>query len=260
LEGRAFNTTDDKSAPQVALVSQAMAHALWPNQDPLGRRFKFGRNGPLLQVVGVTADEKHIFINEDPRLFFYRPLAQLYEPFAAIELFTAGDAASLTSGFTEAVHEVDPDLPLYDVTTMESHLSNGLAFFFVRAGAIFAAIFGLLALILATVGIYGVVSYSVSRRAHEIGIRMALGASRGQVLSMIFRQGFLIVGIALVLGLGMATAAAKAISSLLFGVHGFDPLTFVTVSIMLSTIAALAIYIPAFRAARTQPSSALRYE
>jgi putative ABC transport system permease protein len=141
---------------------------------------------------------------------------------------------------------------------MESHLRNGLAFCFVRAGAAVAAVFGLLALVLATVGIYGVVSYSVSRRGHEIAIRMALGARRGQLLLMLFKQGFVVVGIGITLGLVMAASGSKALSSLLFGVSGFDPATFAVASALLSMIGAVAICIPAMRASRILPMSALR--
>jgi predicted permease len=258
LEGRAFDQGDNKSAPQVAIVSQAMAHLLWPGLDPIGKRFKTSPTEPGIQVIGVTADEKHISINEAPRPFFYRPLEQQYIPFGAIEAFTEDDPSSLAAGLTAAVHGLDPDLPVYDVTTMESHLRNGLAFFFVRAGAAFAAVFGLLALVLATVGIYGVVSYSVSRRGHEIAIRMALGARRGQLLLMLFKQGFVVVGIGITLGLVMAASGSKALSSLLFGVSGFDPATFAVASALLSMIGAVAICIPAMRASRILPMSALR--
>ncbi|HEY6332638.1 MAG TPA: ABC transporter permease [Blastocatellia bacterium] len=260
IEGRAFEQTDNAQSPPVAVVSQAMARVLWPDADPLGKRFKSGSSGPLIQVVGVTTDESHVFLGETPRPFFYRPVAQQYWPFAAIEVYTEGDPASFALALRAAVHELDPDLPVYDVTSMESHLRNGLAFFFVRAGAGFAAVFGFLALVLATVGVYGVVSYSVSRRGHEIAIRMALGASRAQVLSMLFRQGFVVVGIGIVIGLGLAAVGGKPLSGLLVGVGGFDLRTFVVVSALLGAIGALAIWLPALRASRAHPMSALRSE
>lgn len=260
VEGRKFTERDNESAPKVAIVSKAMAATMWPGQDPLGKRFKTGRNGDFVQVVGVTGDEKHIFVSEDPRPFMYLPLAQSYDPQIAVELYTEGNPSSFAAGLTQAVHDIDPDLPVYGLETLQYHLQNGLALFFVRAGAVFAGIFGLLALVLASVGLYGVIAYSVSRRKHEIGIRMALGAARGQVLVMVFRQGFTVVLIGLAIGLGLAFLAARSLSSLLYGVSALDPATLITVAVSLLAIAALAIYIPALRAARTSPMTALRYE
>ena len=260
VEGRGFDQTDTALAPQVAVVSQAMARVLWRGADPIGKRFSTGPSKPLVQVVGVTSDESHVFVGETPRPFFYRPVAQQYFPFAAIEVYTEGDPASFARALTSAVHELDPDLPVYDVTSLDSHLRNGLAFFFVRAGAVFAATFGLLALILAIVGVYGVVSYSVNRRGHEIAIRMALGASRGQVLSMLFRQGFAVVAAGVTIGIAITAAGAKPLSGFLVGVSGFDILTMVAVSVLLSGTAALAIWLPARRASLIQPMAALRSE
>jgi predicted permease len=260
VEGRGFTDQDTATSPKVAIVSQAMARHYWAGQDALGKRFKTDMDTPLLQIVGVTRDEKHIFIGEDPRPFVYLPLTQDFRSAVVASLYSNSDPASLKMALAGAVHDLDSDLPLFDVETMPDHLNNGIAFLFVRIGAAFAGVFGLLALVLATVGIYGTVSYSVNRRTREIGIRMAMGAGRGQVLGMIFRQGALLVGGGLAIGLPLAFVGTRLIASLLYGVSATDTVTFASVSVILAIVAFVASFVPARRAATVDPMVALRYE
>jgi putative ABC transport system permease protein len=260
VEGRGFTDQDTSTSPKVAVVSQAMARHFWPGQDAIGKRFKTDSQSPLWQVVGVTRDEKHLFIGEDPRPFAYFPLTQDFHSGVVASLYSTSDPASLKMALAGAVHDLDADLPLFDIETMPDHLNNGIAFLFVRIGAAFAGVFGLLALVLATVGIYGTVSYSVNRRTREIGIRMAMGAARSQVLGMVFRQGALLVAGGLAIGLPLAFAGTRLLSSLLYGISANDAVTFVAVSVILALVAFVASFMPARRAATVDPMVALRYE
>ncbi|HEY6333198.1 MAG TPA: FtsX-like permease family protein, partial [Blastocatellia bacterium] len=259
-EGRNFTDHDDSTSPKVAIVSQAFARHFWPNQEAIGKRFKIDPAGPLIQVIGITRDEKHLFFNEDPRPFAYFPLPQNFNSAVTAALYSTANPATLAASLTKAVHDLDPDLPLFDIETMPDHLNNGAAFLFVRLGAGFAGLFGLVALVLASVGIYGTVSYSVSRRTREIGVRMAMGAGRPRVLTMIFRQGLVLVLVGLAIGFPVALAATKLLSSLLYGVSATDPMTFAIVSGVLALIAVAASLTPAYRAATIDPLEALRYE
>ncbi|HYV05245.1 MAG TPA: ABC transporter permease, partial [Blastocatellia bacterium] len=260
LRGREFTERDDESSPRVAIVNETMAQRYWPNQEALGKRFAIKREGPLLEVVGVVRDGKYVFLGEDPRAFFYIPLGQNYSGEITIILHSAGDDTAALAGVRQLVRELDPELPLFDVKTMTSHLRDGIALLFVRLGARLATAFGLLGLVLAVVGVYGVVSYSASQRVHEIGIRMALGASTGDVLRLVARQGLILTFAGVAIGLGAAVAATRAMTSLLYGVSATDPVTFVVIALLLTGVALAASFIPARRALRVDPMVALRCE
>jgi predicted permease len=260
LEGRDFTEHDDESALPVAIVSQAMALKFWPGQNPLGKRFKTSPDGPYLQVVGVVRDEKHIFIGEDPRPFFYVPFAQAYRSEATLELYTEGDLETLAPAVRQIVADIDPDMPVFGIRTMTDHLNNGLAFFFIRIGAALAGIFGGLALLLAAIGIYGVISYSAGQRSHEIGIRMAMGATRVDVLRLVLKNGLIVVGLGMASGAGAAVAATRLLSGLLYDVSAQDPIAYFVVIALLAVVALTACYIPAMRATRVDPMAALRCE
>ncbi|MEK6301933.1 MAG: ABC transporter permease [Acidobacteriota bacterium] len=260
LRGREFTERDDEPSPKVAIVNETMAQRYWPNQEALGKRFALKREGPYLEVVGVVRDGKYVFLGEDPRTFFYIPFAQNYSGEMTLVLHSAGDDAAVLAGVRQVVRELDPDLPLYDVKTMTSHLRDGVALLFVRLGARLATAFGLLGLVLAVVGVYGVVSYSVSQRTHEIGIRMALGASAGDVLKLVAGQGLMLTSAGVLIGLFAALMVTRVMTNLLYGVSATDPLTFVAIALLLAGVALAASFIPARRALKVDPMVALRYE
>jgi predicted permease len=260
LMGRDFTERDDEAAPKVAIINQAMADRFWPGQHPLGKRFRLSRDGPPVEVVGIARDWKYLFIGEEPRPFLFLPATQNYRSDMIFYLYGRADAAGLFAALRGAVQGLDSELPIYDVKTMQSHLRDGIALVFVRLGATLAAVFGLLGLALAVVGIYGVISYTVAQRTHEIGIRMALGASFGDVLRLVIRQGLALTLAGVAIGLAGAVALTRVMSSLLYGVSPTDALTFLIISAMLSAVALLASYIPARRAAKVDPMIALRHE
>jgi len=260
LRGREFTERDDESSPKVAIVNETMAKRYWPDQEALGKRFALKREGPYLEVIGVVRDGKYVFLGEDPRAFFYIPFGQNYRGEMTIFVHSAGDDATVLTGVRQVVRELDRDLPLYDVKTMMSHLRDGAALLFVRLGAQLATAFGLLGLVLAVVGVYGVVSYSVSQRTHEIGIRMALGASAGDVLKLVVGQVLMLTLFGVAIGLGAALMLTRVMTSLLYGVTATDPLTLAIIPLLLASVALLACYIPARRAMKVDPMIALRYE
>jgi len=264
LAGREFTERDDESSPGVAIVNEAMARRFWTVGDSLeqaiGKRFRLGREGPYVEVVGVARDSKYVFLGEESRSFFYIPFAQRYRGEMTLFIHSRGDAASVIAAARQIVGQIDRDLPVYDAKTMTSHLHDGVALIFVRLGAKLAGAFGLLGLILAVVGLYGVVSYAVTQRTHEIGVRVALGAKRSDVLRLVLGQGIILTGIGIAVGLGAALAATRVMSSLLYGVSTTDPFTFVVVPVLLTGVALAASFVPARRAMKVDPMIALRYE
>ena len=264
LAGREFSDRDNESAPGVAIVNEAMARRFWTGGDSLdgalGKRFRLGREGPNVEVVGVARDSKYVFLGEESRSFFYVPLGQRYRGDMTIFIHSRGDAASTIAAARQVVSNIDRNLPVYDAKTMTSHLHDGVALIFVRIGAKLAGAFGLLGLILAVVGIYGVVSYAVTQRTHEIGVRVALGASRSDVLKLVLGQGVVLTGIGVGIGLAGALAVTRVMSSLLYGVSTTDPVTFVAVPLLLTGVALVASFVPARRAMKVDPMVALRYE
>jgi predicted permease len=264
LAGRDFAERDDESAPQVAVVNETMARRLWSEtgsiEGALGKRFRLGREGPYVSVVGVARDSKYVFLGEEPRPFMYIPFSQRYRSEMTLFIHSAGDPASLIAAARRIVGEMDTDLPVYDAKTMATHLRDGIALLFVRLGAKLAGAFGLLGLVLAVVGIYGVVSYSVTQRTHEIGLRVALGANRSDVLRLVLGQGLMLTIGGVAIGLAAALAVTRVMSSLLYGVSATDPVTFAIVPLLLTGVALAASFIPARRAMRVDPMVALRYE
>jgi macrolide transport system ATP-binding/permease protein len=258
LRGRAFTSADRPGTPQVVVVNQTMADQFWKGQDPIGKRFKFFGDEQYTEVIGVVKDSKYNALVEDPQPFLYRPLAQNYTPDATLHVRTAADAAALVATVRNAVHEIDPRLTVFDVRTLKGQVDRSLAP--QRLNVWLLTTFGVVASLLAAIGIYGVASYSVSQRTREIGIRMALGAARHDVLRLVLRQGLALIVIGVAVGLGGALIVTRLLSSLLFGVRATDLTTFVTTALMLTAVAVLATYIPARRATRVDPLMALRYE
>jgi predicted permease len=259
LQGRAFTDRDDASAPPVAIVNDAFANAIWPGQTAVGKRFHFGSaTGPLLEIVGVVRGTQDMLLGETPKPFVFRPVGQVYEAEMTLLVHTTPDPSSVVPSLRAIFTSLDPNLPVFDVRTMDDHLRNGQAFLFTRIGSAFAAVFGLLALVLATVGVYGVVSYSVAQRTREIGVRMALGARRPAIVGLVVGQGLRLAWVGVGAGLILSVAAAGVVSSVLFGVAPRDPVVLATVVALLTVVVAVASLVPARRAMRIDPITSLR--
>ncbi len=261
VRGRGFTDQDDERAPRVAIVNELMAARFWPGQDPVGKRFRMQNGkGEWLEVVGVTRNGKYTYIFEDPRLYFFVPIEQQYRALRALHVRTAGAPELLAPAIQKEIRALDPDLPIYDVRPMTRVLDGPNGFFLLQMGALFGGGLGLLGLVLALVGIYGVVSYTASQRTQEIGVRMALGAQPRDILRLVVGHGLLLVSIGIGVGLLAAAGLAHLLQNLLFGVSTVDPATFIGVPVMLGSMAALASYLPALRATRVEPMLALRQE
>ena len=259
VEGRDFNERDDASAPRVVIINRSLAQQLWPNDDPVGKRLVL--QSDHLQVVGEVGDLRYWAITDTNRPLLFYPLTQNYEGNVTVVARTGMDPAQLTLSVQQVVAQLDPDLPLYNIRTMDQQIaSSALAMAPMRLGTEIAGTQGVIALFLATLGLYGLVSHSVKRRTHEMGIRMALGAEPGNVLRIIIVQGLRLVLIGLGLGLVAAFAVTRVLSGVLYGVKSTDVLTFAGVSLLLAGVAVFACYIPARRATKVDPIVALRYE
>jgi putative ABC transport system permease protein len=258
LRGRAFAEPDGKDAPGVVIINESMARGAFPGEEALGQRLVVGAETKPREVVGIVRDVRHTALKEEPKPEMYVPYLQA--PRAAFTLVarTTVKPESLTSSVTGAVQSVDKDQPVYNVKTMEEFRSESVAQsrFNTYALSIFAAI----ALVMAAVGIYGVMAYSVTQRTNELGIRIALGAQPGDVLRLVIKQGMILSLLGIVIGLVASLALTRVMASLLYGVGATDLLTFVTVSSALALIALAASYLPARRATRVDPMVALRYE
>ena len=261
VKGRTFTESDDDKAVYVAIVNEHFAKTYWPNQDPLGHHFEMMSDKKhSLEIVGVAKDSRYQGVTGPIGNHFYVPLMQHGTNLLAnLQVRAAGAPEAMIPQIGHVIGSIAPDLPVFDVKTMMESLDtlNGLLMYELGAGL--AAALGVLGLVLAIVGVYGVVSYAASQKTHEIGIRMALGAQRASILKMIFGQGMLIVGIGLALGLGAAFAAARVVGNFL-AVSPTDPLTYASVTVLLTLVALTACYIPAYRAMRVDPMVALRYE
>ena len=259
IRGRAFTEQDNAQSPRVAIINEFMANRFWPGQDPIGKRFRqITPNAPWMDVVGVTPDGKYRYIFEDRDMYFFMPLAQEYRPLRALQIKTAGAPELLAPTAQQIIRSIDPNLPITNVRSMRQTMDGGNGFFLLNMGALFGGALGVLGLLLALVGIYGVVSYAASQRTQEIGVRMALGARPSDVLRLVVGQGLLLVAIGLGLGLLAALGVASLMTTLLFGVSPRDPLTFIAVPLLLGTMAIVTSYIPARRATRVDPMTALR--
>lgn len=261
LSGRLFAERDAEGTPPVAIVNETMARGFWPNEDPIGKRVMMGApmpERPWLTIVGVVGDVKNSGLETPPLPQMYAHDLQNPTRSMTLVIRTALATQTLTTAIQHQVIALDKDLPMYDVKTMEQRLSNSVAQ--PRFRTFLLGIFAALALVLSAVGIYGVMSYSTEQRTHEIGIRVALGAQAGDVLKLVVGQGMVLTLIGVLIGLALSFALTRFLSSLLFGVSTTDPGTFVAVSALLATVALVACYIPARRAAKVDPMVALRYE
>ena len=259
IRGRAFTEADRQGSPPVAIVNERFAHQFWGAEDPVGRRFRFGPRRPdWITVVGLVADVRHDELSAEPRRAMYQPFAQEPVPFGFIVVRTSGDATSLVQSVREVIRTIDPTLALYDVATMEERVERSVGGR--RFSMLLIMSFALVALVLSAVGLYGVLAYIVGERTREIGIRMALGAAAADVLRMVMRQSGAIVALGIGLGLAGALAIGPLLAAGLYGVTAHDGLTLVAVPLLIATIAAIATWVPARRAARVDPVEALRDE
>jgi predicted permease len=261
LRGREFTDDDRQGAPRVVIVNDVLAERFWPGQDALGKRLidpdPAGAGG-FLTVVGVVKHGKHRSLGEPARPLFHLPLWQSFSGTVTLHVRTIGEPRAVVGPVRRIVQSLDPHLPVFNVRTMGEHL--GTAYFVARTTAAMLSLFGGLALLLASVGLYGVMSYAVSQRAREVGIRMALGARRRDILHLMIREGMTLTVIGVVLGLAGALATTRLLAHLLHGIGPLDAPTFAGVSVLLALVALAACWIPARRAAGVDPMVALRYE
>jgi predicted permease len=257
--GRGFTDRDTAGGPKVAVINEAAVKKYFPNQNPIGARFGSSvETAGDIEIVGVLHDAKYNSVREPAPPTMYVPLLQSPRSFGVFEVRTAGNPTAVVGAIRGAIRELDPNLPVTDVSTQIEQVEKRFAQEKVFAQAY--TLFGALALLLASVGLFGLMSYNVSRRTNEIGIRMALGAQRQDVLGMVMRESMLLVLIGVVLGLVTALVATRFVTTLLFGLPGTDPATIALAVVVMATVSALAGYLPARRASRVDPMVALHYE
>jgi predicted permease len=261
VRGRLFDDNDTADKPRVIIVDEFMARELWPSQDAVGRRIRLGdlkSQDPWHTVVGVVGRVKQYGLDTDGRIALYMPHTQAPSRALYVVLRNAADPTAAAAAVKKEIHELDPDLPIYHLRTMSERLADSMARqrFFMLLLSLFAAV----ALVLATIGVYGVMAFLVNQGTREIGIRIALGATRRRVLGLVLGQGMAVAAAGGAIGLGFAFILTRSLRSLLFGVRDTDPLTFAAVALVLTATAFAATYFPARRAARTDPMVSLRAE
>jgi predicted permease len=258
-QGRAFTTQDNASAPPVVVISEAFARRYFGGQNPLGKRLRLGgANAPWREIVGVVRDSKYRTLSEDPMPFIYQPLAQNHETGMTLLVRTAGNPLGVSAAVRSAVQSLEKNLPLNDLQPLTRLLDSAL--YPARMGAALLLILGLLALLLAAVGLYGVMAYTVAQRTREIGVRMALGAQTRDVLRLVLKEAMTLVTFGIAIGWSGAAALTRLLANFLYGISALDAVTFTAIPVVLALVALLASYLPARRAASIDPLLALRYE
>ena len=259
VAGRGFGPQDTAASPKVAVINRSLARERFPHENPIGKRFKSNGSGDWIQIVGICADTHYDSLRDDPPGQYLLPFIQESDvPFMSFEVRTHRETAGLAASIRSAVRKIDPDLPVLDIRTQQQQIDGDML-----QERVFAALttgFGLLALALACVGIYGIMAYSVAQRINEIGIRLALGARPAQVRGMVLRESAWLAITGVVVGLGATLGLAKLVASMLYGIRSWDPTTLAGGALVLFAVALAAAWIPAGRAARVQPVEALRHE
>jgi predicted permease len=258
VKGRDFTLQDNLTSLRAVIVSEAFVDRYWPGQEALGKQLESDLTHELFTVVGVARNSKSDGLNEKPKPFLYLPLYQVHRANVIIIARVAGDPLAFGKTVDQAVRELNADLVLFDVTSLEAR--EQFASFAQRVAGTFVGAFGLLALILAAVGIYGVTAFSARQRTHEIGIRFALGASKQDILRLVLGHGLRLTLLGVALGLAVSFALTRFLSSLLLGVTSTDALTFSSIAILLCLVALFACFMPVRRAMRVDPMLALRHE
>jgi len=261
IDGREFGAQDGEGTMPVVIISQNLARRFWPDEDPIGKRIEMGSASlgkRSCTIVGVAGDVRAFMFDKGPRLTLYVPYTQSPRWTTGLVLRTHGDPMNAVASVRAQLQEVDPNQPIYEIKTMEAVISDHVSG--IRLSAALMAVFGLVAIVLAAVGVYSVMAYAVTQRTREIGIRTALGAQPRDLLKLVVGQGMTPALIGVAIGLGASFAMARAISGLLFGITATDPITFVAVAALLLSVALLACFIPARRAMKVDPMVALRYE
>jgi predicted permease len=256
VEGREFTPEDKEGSQTVVVVNQEFVKHYWPGQDPIGK--KLSADDMTFTVIGVARNSDYNDLHEAAEPFFYVPIYQDYARGPIVHMRVAGDPLTYIGALEKAIHELNADMPVLDESTLATRVqvaSTGS-----RIAGTFVGAFGVLALVLAAVGIYGVIAYTTRERTHEIGIRLALGAQRRDVLRLVLVQGMRMTIAGLVLGWALALVATRFLQTTLFGVRATDPVTYATVAVLLAVVAMAACWIPAWRAMRVDPMVALRYQ
>jgi predicted permease len=261
VQGRDFTAQDTESAAGVAIVNEHLAQRLWPGQDPLGRRVSLDSpTGPFLEVVGVAKQGKYNLPGESPQDHVYVPMLQKYHSQQILHVWAQDDPLALAPAIRDEVRRLAPQMPIYNLRTLQTHIREGKGAVLMQLGGGLVGAFGLIGLVLAAIGLYGVVAYVAGQRTHEIGVRMALGATPGRVLSLVLRYGLLRAFVGIGLGLAAALWFTRLLAGLLVGVSATEPGVFAGIALFLGLVAALASYVPARRACRLDPLVALRHE
>jgi putative ABC transport system permease protein len=260
IRGRNFNDFETAEPRHVIIISESLAAQYFPNEDPLGKRISvdmFDKPYPT-EIIGIVGDVRYDSLTDQAEPTVYFPVPDLTYGFMTIVIRTAGEPSSITPAVRDVLHEIDPNQPISDVRTMEQVMAETVSR--ARFNTLLLGLFAALATLLAAVGIFGVMNYSVTVRTREMGVRLALGAQRAEVLMLVLRQGLVLTSIGILIGVGGALALTSVISKLLFGVEPTDPLTFAVIILLLSVVSLFACYLPARRATRVDPVIALRYE
>jgi predicted permease len=258
MEGRVFGPSDGGNATPVVIVDEQLARRFWHRESAVGKRIRQGSDGPWRTIVGVVHDSREYEGDAEPPITSFFPLSQFTLPSRYMVVRTSGDPAMLVRPITQVISELDPDLPAYDVSTMESRLHDSFARR--RLSMTLLVTFAAIALLLAAIGIYGVISYWVGQRTRDIGIRVALGAESGSILRIVFQEFAMMIGLGIGGGLAIAAALSRVVQSMIFGITAHDAVTFIGIGVLLLIVSALAIWIPARRALAVSPVLALRGE
>jgi predicted permease len=259
LRGRDFDERDTREGAQpVLVINETMARRFWPGEDPIGQLIQIGADGPFTEIIGVARDIKYYSLGEEPRPYVYQSFAQSYSGFSALHIRSAGDPSALVGAVRRQIAALDPVVPVRAITTFAELRRAPLLP--QRALAAVTTIFGAVALVLTAVGLYGLVSYSVTQRTREIGLRMALGARPSGITGMVIKQGMVLTAIGVGAGLAGSLATTRFLAGFLFGVAPTDPITFAAISSVMAGIALLACYLPASRAMKIDPMVALRFD